>query len=95
MNKTKVGGAIFAIAALWTTSVSAQSATATGDLAGTSWQLVKFQGSDDTTLTPDDKSKYTSLSQRMDGSRLASTAIAEVERGNRLVQIKSNLVRWC
>ncbi len=29
------------------------------DLAGTSWQLVKFQGSDDTTLTPDDKAKYT------------------------------------
>lgn len=28
-------------------------------LAGTSWQLVKFQGSDDTTLTPDDRAKYT------------------------------------
>ena len=30
-----------------------------GALAGTSWQLVRFQGSDDTTLTPDDRSKYT------------------------------------
>jgi heat shock protein HslJ len=30
-----------------------------GVLSGTSWQLVKFQGSDDTTLTPDDRSKYT------------------------------------
>ena len=29
------------------------------ELAGTSWQLVRFQGSDDTTLTPDDKTKYT------------------------------------
>ena len=29
------------------------------DLSGTSWQLVKFQGSDDKTLTPDDKAKYT------------------------------------
>jgi len=29
------------------------------DLGGTSWQLVKFQGSDDRTLTPDDKAKYT------------------------------------
>jgi para-nitrobenzyl esterase len=29
------------------------------DLGGTSWQLVKFQGGDDTTLTPDDKTKYT------------------------------------
>src|SRR5262245_28251816 len=28
-------------------------------LAGTSWQLVKFQGGDDTTLTPDDRTKYT------------------------------------
>ena len=28
-------------------------------LAGTSWQLVKFQGSDDTTLLPDDRAKYT------------------------------------
>jgi heat shock protein HslJ len=27
-------------------------------LAGTSWQLVKFQGGDNTTLVPDDKSKY-------------------------------------
>ena len=32
--------------------------TASG-LGGTSWQLVKFQSSDDKTLTPDDKSKYT------------------------------------
>ena len=30
-----------------------------GGLEGTSWQLVKFGGSDDTTLTPDDPSKYT------------------------------------
>jgi para-nitrobenzyl esterase len=28
-------------------------------LDGTSWQLVKFQGSDDKTLTPDDRAKYT------------------------------------
>jgi heat shock protein HslJ len=30
-----------------------------GPLAGTSWQLVRFQGGDDTALTPDDRSKYT------------------------------------
>ena len=29
------------------------------NLAGTSWQLVNFRGSDDTTLTPDDRAKYT------------------------------------
>jgi para-nitrobenzyl esterase len=28
-------------------------------LGGTSWQLVNFQGGDGTTLTPDDKGKYT------------------------------------
>ena len=28
-------------------------------LEGTSWRLVEFQGSDDTTLTPDDRAKYT------------------------------------
>jgi hypothetical protein len=29
----------------------------TPNLGGTSWQLVKFQGSDDKTLTPDDETK--------------------------------------
>jgi len=32
---------------------------APASLANTSWQLVKFQGGDDTVRTPDDKSKYT------------------------------------
>jgi para-nitrobenzyl esterase len=39
--------------------VQSPSFQATGDLGGTTWQLVKFQGGDDTTLTPDDRSKYT------------------------------------
>jgi para-nitrobenzyl esterase len=29
------------------------------DLTGTSWRLVKFQGSDDKTLLPQDRSRYT------------------------------------
>ena len=29
------------------------------DLAGTSWQLIKLQGPDETTMVPGDKSKYT------------------------------------
>lgn len=33
--------------------------TEANSLGGTKWQLVKFQGSDGTTLTPKDKSKYT------------------------------------
>ena len=28
------------------------------ELVGTSWQLVRFQGGDDTVLTPPDKTKY-------------------------------------
>jgi putative lipoprotein len=32
---------------------------AVSDLGGTSWQLVKFEGSDDKTLTPDDSTRYT------------------------------------
>jgi para-nitrobenzyl esterase len=45
-------------------------------LAGTSWQLVRFEGGDDTILTPDDGSKYTiafaadgTLTARMDCNR--------------------------
>jgi len=48
---------------------------ATG-LGGTSWQLVRFQGSDDKLLTPDDPAKYTiafatdgSVSARIDCNR--------------------------
>jgi len=33
--------------------------TGPAPLAGTSWQLVRFQGGDDTIVTPDDGSKYT------------------------------------
>ncbi len=49
-------------------------------LAGTSWQLVRFEGSDDRTLTPDDRSKYTiefaaggRLSARIDCNRGSGT----------------------
>ena len=46
------------------------------DLGGRVWQLVKFQSSDETTLTPDDRTKYTfefggdgGLSVRVDCNR--------------------------
>jgi putative lipoprotein len=49
---------------------------APAELGGTSWRLVKFQGSDETTLKPDDPSKYTiafgtdgRLSARIDCNR--------------------------
>ena len=44
--------------------------SSSGNLAGTSWQLVKFSGSNDTTLKPDDRSKYT-LTFQPDGSVVA------------------------
>jgi heat shock protein HslJ len=51
-------------------------ASARAGLTGTSWQLVKFEGSDDTVLTPDDRTKYTidfeasgRLSARIDCNR--------------------------
>jgi heat shock protein HslJ len=46
------------VAAFTGNAQTAGRAPASG-LAGTSWQLVKFQGGDDTTLTPDDRAKYT------------------------------------
>ena len=45
----------------------AQLAPSPAGLAGTSWQLVRFQGGDDTVLTPDERSKYT-LAFNADGS---------------------------
>jgi len=41
------------------TTASGQKASGGNSLSGTSWQLVKFQGPDERTFTPDDKSKYT------------------------------------
>ena len=49
---------------------------AAADLGGT-WQLVKFQSSDEKTLTPDDKSKYT-LQFNTDGSL---NALIDCNRG--------------
>ena len=37
----------------------AQRSNVGSPLSGTSWQLVRFQGPDERTFTPDDKSKYT------------------------------------
>lgn len=39
--------------------VRAQKASGNSALSGTAWQLVKFQGPDERTFSPDDKSKYT------------------------------------
>jgi heat shock protein HslJ len=54
--------------------------SATNELAGTSWKLVKFQGGDETTSVPDDGSKYTitfgrngRVTARVDCNRGSST----------------------
>ena len=41
------------------TFASGQKSSSANPLRGTSWQLVKFQGPDERTFSPDDKSKYT------------------------------------
>lgn len=44
----------------WTvTSAAGQKSGSGNPLSGTSWQLVKFQGPDERTFAPDDRSKYT------------------------------------
>jgi para-nitrobenzyl esterase len=76
--------AAVAIASATTGSVltlrGGQKASAANELAGTSWKLVKFQGGDETTLVPDDGSKYTitfgsngRVSARVDCNRGSST----------------------
>jgi heat shock protein HslJ len=54
---------LFALATIAMIAVSLTSARAQkssgNPLSGTSWQLVKFQGPDEQTFAPDDKSKYT------------------------------------
>ena len=47
-------------------------------LSGTSWQLVKFQGPDERTFAPDDKSKYTITF----GSNGRVTTRVDCNRGN-------------
>ena len=41
------------------TFAGAQKSTGGNPLSGTSWRLVRFQGPDEQTFAPDDKSKYT------------------------------------
>ena len=56
--KTKAIRTMLVLAGAVVVSVSA-AAQRSSALNGTSWQLVKFQGPDERTFTPDDKSKYT------------------------------------
>ena len=59
MNAIRMMLLFVSVAIAAVTFASAQRSSGGNSLSGTSWQLVKFQGPDEQTFTPDDKSKYT------------------------------------
>jgi heat shock protein HslJ len=70
---------VVAVASAITIKTAGFAGQTSSGLSGTSWQLVKFQGSDDT-VVPDDRSKYTitfgsngRVSTRVDCNRGGST----------------------
>jgi para-nitrobenzyl esterase len=63
--------------AVFAARVQTSTPSASPGLAGTSWQLVKFQGGDGKTITPDDGAKYTI--EFASGGRL--TARVDCNRG--------------
>ncbi|HEU4836728.1 MAG TPA: META domain-containing protein [Pyrinomonadaceae bacterium] len=86
---------VLASVAIISTSIctGGQKSTSGNPLSGTSWQLVRFQGPDERTFTPDDKSKYTikfgsngRVTARVDCNRASSTwratANGEIEFGS-------------
>ncbi len=54
-----LAGVVVVATCLTSVVVQAQKSSGSSALSGTSWQLVKFQGPDERTFSPDDKSKYT------------------------------------
>jgi heat shock protein HslJ len=63
-----------------------QKSTGGNPLNGTSWRLVKFQGPDERTFTPDDKSKYT-IKFGADGRVLVRV---DCNRGNSTWKVTAN-----
>lgn len=51
--------ALASVAIIAASVAAVQKSSGGNQLSGTSWQLVKFQSSDERTFQPDDKSKYT------------------------------------
>jgi heat shock protein HslJ len=77
--KISMWASVVIVSALLTSAV-AQTSSGGNPLNGTSWQLVKFQGPDERTVTVDDKSKYTikfgsdgRVVARVDCNRASST----------------------
>jgi hypothetical protein len=63
------------------------------NLGSTSWWLMKFQSGDGTTLTPDDKAKYTITFAATSRERANGFATGALERGNHQDRINSSSVR--
>ena len=82
MKELKISmlASIVIVSASAVTFAGGQKSTGGNPLNGTSWQLVKFQGPDERTITVDDKSKYTikfgsdgRVVARVDCNRASST----------------------
>lgn len=81
--RTKTIRLLLLLATLAITSATlahGQKSSTGNPLSGTSWQLVRFQGDDERTFAPDDKSKYTitfgsngRVTARVDCNRASST----------------------
>ena len=78
ISRTRIAVTIVAIASAASMLTFAQKSGS--PLSGTSWQLVKFQAPDESTYSPDDKSKYTitfnsngRVVARVDCNRASST----------------------
>ncbi len=80
-NPIRVMLVLLALATTSTLTIEGGQKSRSGNpLSGTSWQLVKFQGPDERTFSPDDKSKYTitfgangRVTARVDCNRASST----------------------
>jgi heat shock protein HslJ len=79
-NAIRIMLALASVAIVAAATHTLAGAQKSNSLSGTSWQLIKFQGPDETTFTPDDKSKYTvkfgangRVVARVDCNRASST----------------------
>ena len=78
--------ALASVAVAAMTVAAVQKSSGGNQLSGTSWQLVKFQNSDEQTFQPDDKSKYTITFGR--NGRV--TVRVDCNRGNSTWKIATN-----
>lgn len=66
----RIGAGLMALLLGITVAAMCQNTSSSGELSGTSWQMVRFQDGDDKVLTPDAKEKYTIAFDREGGVSL-------------------------